>query len=153
VEERVAERTRIARDLHDTLVQSFQGVVLKFGAITYLLENHPEARKRLEGVCDEARKAIGEGRDAVQGLRSSTVIANDLARAITTLGEALATEPSSDQAGQTCPEFRRHVEGKSRFVNRGVIAIAKAILFLCSDDASYITGSTLTPDGGFTLTL
>ena|SRR5215469_8466810 len=31
--------------------------------------------------------------------------------------------------------------------------IAKAILFLCSDDASYITGSTLTPDGGFTLTL
>jgi NAD(P)-dependent dehydrogenase (short-subunit alcohol dehydrogenase family) len=31
--------------------------------------------------------------------------------------------------------------------------IAKAILFLCSDDASYITGSTLTPDGGLTLTL
>jgi signal transduction histidine kinase/ligand-binding sensor domain-containing protein len=114
LEERVGERTRIARDLHDTLLQSFQGVLLKFGAITYLLENHPEARNRLEGVCNEARKAIGEGRDAVQGLRSSTVIANDLARAIATLGEALATEPPSDQAGQACPEFRVHVEGKSR---------------------------------------
>lgn len=30
--------------------------------------------------------------------------------------------------------------------------IARAIVFLCSDDASYITGTTLTPDGGFTLT-
>jgi len=31
--------------------------------------------------------------------------------------------------------------------------IARSIVFLCSDDASYITGTTLTPDGGFTLTL
>jgi NAD(P)-dependent dehydrogenase (short-subunit alcohol dehydrogenase family) len=31
--------------------------------------------------------------------------------------------------------------------------IARSILFLCSDEASYITGTTLTPDGGFTLTV
>ena len=31
--------------------------------------------------------------------------------------------------------------------------IAQSILFLCSDEASYITGTTLTPDGGFTLTV
>jgi NAD(P)-dependent dehydrogenase (short-subunit alcohol dehydrogenase family) len=31
--------------------------------------------------------------------------------------------------------------------------IARSIAFLCSDDASYITGTTLTPDGGFTLTI
>src|SRR5262249_18793279 len=37
MEERLSERTRIARDFHDTLLQSFQGVVLKFHAVTYLL--------------------------------------------------------------------------------------------------------------------
>ncbi len=31
--------------------------------------------------------------------------------------------------------------------------MARTILFLCSDEASYITGTTLTPDGGFTLTI
>lgn len=31
--------------------------------------------------------------------------------------------------------------------------IARSILFLCSDEASYITGTTLTPDGGYTLTV
>jgi NAD(P)-dependent dehydrogenase (short-subunit alcohol dehydrogenase family) len=31
--------------------------------------------------------------------------------------------------------------------------IAQSIVFLCSDEASYITGTTLTPDGGFTLTI
>jgi NAD(P)-dependent dehydrogenase (short-subunit alcohol dehydrogenase family) len=31
--------------------------------------------------------------------------------------------------------------------------IARSIVFLCSDEASYITGTTLTPDGGFTLTI
>jgi len=31
--------------------------------------------------------------------------------------------------------------------------IAQAIVFLCSDEASYITGTTLTPDGGYTLTM
>lgn len=31
--------------------------------------------------------------------------------------------------------------------------IANAIVFLCSDEASYITGTTLTPDGGFTMTI
>ncbi|HUF03217.1 MAG TPA: glucose 1-dehydrogenase [Aridibacter sp.] len=31
--------------------------------------------------------------------------------------------------------------------------IARAIMFLCSEDASYITGQTITPDGGFTLTV
>ena len=50
LEGRVDERTRIARDLHDTLLQSFQGVLLKFQAVTFALPDRPaEARKTLEG--------------------------------------------------------------------------------------------------------
>jgi signal transduction histidine kinase len=110
MEERIAERTRIARDLHDTLLQSFQGTLLKFHALSYLLPDHPQAKKALENCIEQARAAIAEGRDAVQGLRSSTLVANDLARSITSFGERLA----ADQPEQNCPEFRVHVEGKSR---------------------------------------
>ena len=41
LEERVAERTRIARDLHDTLLQSFQGLLLRFQTVYELLPNAP----------------------------------------------------------------------------------------------------------------
>src|SRR5262249_4934552 len=92
IEERVNERARIARDLHDTLLQGFQGVLLKFHAVTYLLPDRPvEARDKLEGAIEQARDAIAEGRDAVQGLRSSALMATDLALAVGTLGAELSS--------------------------------------------------------------
>jgi signal transduction histidine kinase/ligand-binding sensor domain-containing protein len=110
MEERVAERTRIARDFHDTLLQSFQGVLLKFHAATYQLSDRPEAQKTFESVIEQARQAITEGRDAVQGLRSSTVVTNNLARAISAIGDELA----GDQTGQKAPDFHVQVEGPTR---------------------------------------
>jgi signal transduction histidine kinase len=111
LEERVGERTRIARELHDTLLQSFQGVLMKFYAVTNLIPSRPaEAQKTLETVIEQARRAVTEGRDAVLGLRSSAVGTNDLALAIGAFGEELA----ADQTGQTCPEFRVQVEGTPR---------------------------------------
>jgi signal transduction histidine kinase len=58
---------------------------------------------------DEVAAAITEGRDAVQGLRESTVQSNDLALAISTLGEELATDSTSQRPG-----FRVAVEGEAR---------------------------------------
>ena len=113
LEERVNERTRIARDLHDTLLQSFQGVLMKFGAVALRIKDPPEAQEQLENIVVEARQAIIEGRDAVQGLRSSTVVTNDLARALTTLGEELTAGFAAEQAGP-CPEFLVRVEGTTR---------------------------------------
>jgi signal transduction histidine kinase len=90
LETRVDERTRIARELHDTLLQSFQGILLRFQAVSNLLPVRPEeAKKDLDAAIDQASQAVAEGRGAVQGLRSSTAVSNDLAETIKTLGEEL----------------------------------------------------------------
>jgi signal transduction histidine kinase len=111
LEARVGERTRIARELHDTLLQSFHGLLLRFQTASYLLPERPaDAKQELDGAIEYAAKAITEGRDAVQGLRSSTVAANDLAVAIRTLGDELATGASV----HSTPAFRVGVEGHPR---------------------------------------
>jgi ligand-binding sensor domain-containing protein/signal transduction histidine kinase len=91
LEERVHERTRVARDLHDTLLQTFHGVLFRFQAATNMLPERPaEAKQKFEGAIDRAAQAITEGRDAIQDLRASTVVTNDLAVVIGTLGDELA---------------------------------------------------------------
>ena len=74
LEVRVGERTRIARELHDTLLQGFHGLLLRFQTASYLLPDRPaEAKDKLDVAIEHAAKAITEGRDAVQGLRASTL--------------------------------------------------------------------------------
>jgi signal transduction histidine kinase len=92
-EERLAERVRVARELHDTLLQSFQGLLLRFQTAYALFDTRPaDAKHVLENSIDQTAQAITEGREAVQGLRASTAESNDLAQATTTLGEQLAAE-------------------------------------------------------------
>jgi signal transduction histidine kinase len=111
LEERVGERTRIARDLHDTLLQSFHGTLLRFQVAYDLLPTRPaEAKQSLGNAIDQAAEAITESRDAIQDLRSSTVETNDLARAINALAEELA----SDAANHHSAIFHVAVEGTSR---------------------------------------
>jgi signal transduction histidine kinase/ligand-binding sensor domain-containing protein len=107
LEARVGERTRIARDLHDTLLQSFQGLLMRFQAVSNELAEG-ELKQELDEAIDRATGAITEGRDAVQELRSSVVERNDLAAALGTLGKELAAPASQP------PEFTMQVEGAAR---------------------------------------
>jgi signal transduction histidine kinase len=109
LEERVNERTRIARDLHDTLLQSFQGVLLRFQTVSNLLAEGP-SKQKLDSVIEQAAGAITEGRDAVQQLRSSQVDAGELPLAVRTLGEELA----ADAANRGSAVFQVEVEGEPR---------------------------------------
>jgi signal transduction histidine kinase/ligand-binding sensor domain-containing protein len=106
---RVGERTRIARELHDTLLQSFHGILLHLQTVSNELSGG-ETKHKLDGVIDQAARAIVEGRDAVQGLRASTTEGNDLALAIRTLGEELGAADTRSRR----PEFMVQVEGAPR---------------------------------------
>jgi signal transduction histidine kinase/ligand-binding sensor domain-containing protein len=65
----LAERERIARDLHDTLLQSMQGVILGFQAVATGLPMQSDTRGSIEGQLDRADQLLGEARDRVQDLR------------------------------------------------------------------------------------
>src|SRR5580704_1351036 len=111
LEARVNERTRIARELHDTLLQSFHGLLLRFQTASSLLPSRPdEAREKLKQAINAATQAIIEGRDAVQALRSSTADKNDLATAIKMVGEELMAR----EGNSISPAVRVEVEGKPR---------------------------------------
>ena len=107
-EARLAERTRIARELHDTLLQSFHGLMLRFQAAHNLLPDKPlQAKQSLTIAIDRAALAITEGRDAVQDLRNE-VGEGDLITNLTALGEELANA----ELGAESPNFRVLVEGR-----------------------------------------
>ena len=85
---RLAERERIARELHDTVLQSIQGLVLKIGAAIQRLRD--DERKPLEEALAAASQVLGEGRDRVAGLRGEGLGQASLAHAILAYGEPLA---------------------------------------------------------------
>ena len=117
LEARVSERTRIARDLHDTLLQSFQGLLLRFQLVSQLFTVQPvEAKQTLDSAIDQASDAIGEARDAVQGLRSSAFETSDLAEAVTAMAEELTSDTSSPES----PAIDVEVEGPRRDLNATV---------------------------------
>jgi signal transduction histidine kinase/ligand-binding sensor domain-containing protein len=114
LQERVNERTRIARELHDTLLQSFHGLLFRFQAAANLLPDRPaEAKQKFESAIDQAAQAITEGRDAVQNLRASSLDTHDLAVAIGTLGNELAAGQAA-AGGAHAPVVDVAVEGSPR---------------------------------------
>jgi signal transduction histidine kinase len=94
LDERVKERARIARELHDTLLQSFQGLMLLLQReLGRLPPGH--TKEVLEKALDTGEQAIVEARDAVLDLRSSTMVSSDLVQAVRSLGDDLAARDSA----------------------------------------------------------
>jgi signal transduction histidine kinase/ligand-binding sensor domain-containing protein len=117
MEDRLGERTRIARELHDSLLQGFQGVMFRLQAVRELLPERPRAAAQsLDATLELGDEAIGESRDAVQNLRSSIFEDGDLPTVLGALGAELAAEMEPDAAS----EYRVVVEGKPRELNPNV---------------------------------
>ena len=90
LEERLEERERIARVLHDTLLQGMQGLILRFQAASERISPHDPAREMMESALDRADEVLVEGRDRVKDSRESRVPPHELHGALTAYGERLA---------------------------------------------------------------
>jgi signal transduction histidine kinase len=91
LEERHFERHRIARDLHDTLLQSVHGLMLRLQSAVSQIPTSTPARRMLDEAIDNAEKVILEGRDRVSELRAESEGLGDLPSAIRGVGESLAS--------------------------------------------------------------
>ena len=89
------ERERIARELHDTLLQGFHGLMLRFQAIMKVLPADGPAREMMGDVLDRADEVLLEGRDSVRDLRESGMVAGELSAMLATAGEELSQSTST----------------------------------------------------------
>src|SRR5262249_23624598 len=115
LEGRVAERMRIAQDLHDTLLQSFHALMLRFQAVSNMLPNRPsDAKELLDTAINRAAEALTESRDAVQKLRTPSLGSTDLAEVLTRLSDELR---GAHSGLAPTPNFRVLVEGVPLTIN------------------------------------
>ena len=112
LEGRVDERTRIARELHDTLLQSFQAALFEFQAARNLFsKGREEAIQNLDAAISTAQNAIVEGRDAIHDLRDTVAPQAHLEQLLQTAGQELVSSHVSDG---NRPAFRVTVEGPAQ---------------------------------------
>ena len=84
-DERLAERTRVAREIHDTLLQTVQGSKMVADNALNHSDDADGMRHAMQQVSGWLGQASAEGRAAVSALRSSSTEGNDLAEALQVL--------------------------------------------------------------------
>jgi signal transduction histidine kinase/ligand-binding sensor domain-containing protein len=104
MEERLEERERIARDLHDTLLQSVQGLILKFHAVAKQIPSDEPAHDALEKTLDHADEVLAEGRDRLRTLRATSIPFGGLPAAFERVAEE--TPQGADATFKTVVEGR-----------------------------------------------
>jgi signal transduction histidine kinase len=103
---RLEERNRIARELHDTLLQTFFGAFYKLGMAVESLPSESQLKSKFDPILHFMQLGIEESRNAIQGLRSSDSRRSDLAAALSAVHEEFSTEHDVD--------FRVHVIGQQQ---------------------------------------
>ena len=91
--ERMIERERIARDLHDTLLQEIQGLIVRLQGVVLSMGADDALRSEIQATLAAANKALAEGRDKVVGLRAASGVHDNLADAFSQLARDVAQGP------------------------------------------------------------
>jgi signal transduction histidine kinase len=109
------ERARIARDLHDTLLQSFQASLIQMQTARNIFPRRPEeAVQTLDNAIGSAEQAIDEGRSTIQDLRAAMTPQSNLEYLLTVAAQELAQAPDSNG---THPVFGVSVKGTRRILS------------------------------------
>ncbi|MEG3175364.1 two-component regulator propeller domain-containing protein [Sphingomonas sp. RB3P16] len=116
------ERERIARELHDTLLQGFQGLVLRFQAVANRMSSDSALRASIDDALQHAETIITEGRNRVIDLRFADNDA-DLASEI--------VEATSQPAGGPAPPISVMIKGRVR----PLVSIVREELLRISQEA------------------
>ncbi|MBZ5605206.1 MAG: hypothetical protein LAO79_23150 [Acidobacteriia bacterium] len=106
-EERLAERTRIAQELHDTLLQGFLSASMQVNVAVDQLPEESRVKPMLTRATELMKQVIDEGRNAVRGLRSSKSASLELEHALALVRDELGE-------GATGAGFRVIVDGQTR---------------------------------------
>jgi PAS domain S-box-containing protein len=93
---RLEERTRIAQELHDTLLQTVQGASMHLNAALGLVTPDSAVKPRLDRILFLLGRAIEEGRNAIQGLRASGSHTSDLVLALSRIPDDLKVQRDID---------------------------------------------------------
>jgi len=96
LEERVAVRTRIAQDLHDTVLQGIVSAAMQLHVAVDQLPANSPVSLRLNRVLELMRHVMEEGRNAIRGLRSSDSDSDDLGQAFSRIPKELEIEAQID---------------------------------------------------------
>ncbi|HIG27394.1 MAG TPA: hypothetical protein EYQ50_06205 [Verrucomicrobiales bacterium] len=93
----LAERSRIARDLHDTLAQGFAGIAFQLEAVTCNVDDAPsQAQRHLKVALSMVRHSLAEARRSVMNLRSTALDNGDLAGALAETAQSIMADRSVD---------------------------------------------------------
>ena len=107
--DRLAERERIARELHDTLLQGFQGLILSFQSVALHMSPEDPNQEFMSQALSRADSVLSEGRDEVRNLRAEKETAASLPDSISYIArEMLSGKPN---------EFDLRVSGTVRMLN------------------------------------
>jgi len=123
-EERLAERTRIARDLHDTLLQGFHGITLRMQGVAKNMPAEDPLRNMMEDVLDRADEVMREARQRVRNLRRRTSHANELPNRLAKYGEELSKDHTTS-------------------FTLAIVGTPKVLVSTVQDDAYRIAGEAL----------
>jgi signal transduction histidine kinase len=85
----LAERERVATGLHDTLLQSMQGMILRFQGVSHRLPEASPERATIEAILDQADDVLAEGRHQILALRMPVVYGDNLSQALAAVGQSL----------------------------------------------------------------